>query len=202
MESKVLISRAIQYQKAASDNLFSIFATLQNGGEKMVEETLDQCTWFPESGKKGIVFWYDTCTKTTDSFKQMIDQSYEEAQKYIDSSEVKSQSKEKVVQPAKKTVKKTQVAPVRRRQQAKPKPDAAKTKAAITKETKISKSVPVRTETKSKKAVAKSATAKKAVTKASPSTNSKPAGTIGNTKSAVQAKPATATSTKVSDLKK
>lgn len=188
MENKALISSAIQYQKTASDNMFSILATLQNGGEKMIEETLDKCFWFPETGKEGLVSWYDTCAKTTDSFKQMIDQGYEEAQKFFESFNVEPQTQEKPVNPAAQPIKKAKAAAVRKRQSAKPKP-AGPRKTAAVKKTATSKTAPVATETASKSSAAKPAGASETATSVrSQSADSNKNSTVSKTTAAASAK--------------
>lgn len=147
MENKALMSRAIQYQKAASDNIFSLVATLQNSGEKIVKETLDQYSWLPESSKKGLIDWYDTCTKTTDGLKEMVDRSYEEMEKYLITPEPEQQAAKTTSQ----TVVKTEATP---RTRAPKKPAATKAKPTPVKKT-ATKTAPAKV-TAAKKSTAKS----------------------------------------------
>lgn len=202
MDNKAFISRAIRYQKAASDNMFSILTTLQSGGEKMVEETLNQCTWFPESGRKGLVFWYDTCTQTRSNLKQMIDQSYEEVQKYFDIPEAPAPSVEKTGQSAVSTAKKAAAPAARKKQPAKPKAAASKAKEAEVQN--IAGEKPAQATTQRAKRSTppkKTAATRKTVTRAASTSKTTPAQKVAG-KEGVGAKAAAKTSADVTGAEK
>lgn len=142
MGNRALMSRAIRYQKTASDSIFTIVTTLQSSNEKMMRETLNQYSWLPESSKKGLFFWYDTCNQTTTGLKKMVDRSYEEAQKYFEAPSPEAPS----TKPAAKKPATTKAAPQKKA--------ATKTIAKVSptkKPAASTKSTPAKTATTKKK---------------------------------------------------
>lgn len=81
MQQRETLSKAIRYQKTASDNAFSIISILQNSGEQMLKTTLDQCTWIPEKGRKDYLTWSRNYLQMTEKMKSYIDKGYEEAER-------------------------------------------------------------------------------------------------------------------------
>ncbi len=81
MQQRETLSKAIRYQKAASDNAFSIISIFQTSGEQMLKTTLDQCSWIPEKGKNDYLSWSQNYVQMTEKMKSYIDKGYEEAER-------------------------------------------------------------------------------------------------------------------------
>ena len=65
MENKHFISETIQYQKAASDQVYEMLALYQSNSEAQAQQILDQCDWFPDISKESYLSWSDNYQKTT-----------------------------------------------------------------------------------------------------------------------------------------
>jgi hypothetical protein len=81
MQNQEMLSKAIRYQKAASDNAFNIISIFQKSGEQMLKTTLDQYSWIPEKGKKDYLSWSRNYLQITEKMKAYIDKGYEEAER-------------------------------------------------------------------------------------------------------------------------
>jgi hypothetical protein len=81
MQNQEMLSKAIRYQKAASDNAFNIISAIQKSGEQMLKTTLDQYSWIPEKGKKDYLSWSQNYLQITEKMKAYIDKGYEEAER-------------------------------------------------------------------------------------------------------------------------
>jgi hypothetical protein len=84
MQQWEMLSKAIRYQKAASDNAFSIISIFQNSGERMLRKTLDQYSWIPEKGKKDCLSWSNNYLQVTAKMKAYVDKGYEEAERLFE----------------------------------------------------------------------------------------------------------------------
>jgi hypothetical protein len=81
MQNQEMLSKAIRYQRAASDNAFNIVSIFQKSGEQMLKTTLDQYSWIPEKGKKDYLSWSRNYLQITEKMKAYIDKGYEEAER-------------------------------------------------------------------------------------------------------------------------
>lgn len=84
MEQWEMLSKVIRYQKAVTDNAFSIISIFQNSGEQILKTALDQQSWIPDQEKKDFLSWSNNSLQITTNMKTFFNKSYEEVERFIE----------------------------------------------------------------------------------------------------------------------
>ena len=85
MDQKKLFKQMLDFNKSAFENSFNAMVMLQEQAERAANTILDQATWLPEDGRKGIQQWADSYKKGRDEFKKLIDENYSRVETYFES---------------------------------------------------------------------------------------------------------------------
>ena len=88
MDQKQMFKQVFDFNKAAFDNTFNAMVMLQEQSEKMANAMLEQASWLPEEGRKLVFEWVDAYKKGRETFKKMVDDSYQKVQDYFSSSKM------------------------------------------------------------------------------------------------------------------
>jgi hypothetical protein len=107
MIDKDYYSKALDYQKAATDNAFTILTILQSSTEQIVTKTMDNIPWLSAYGKEGCHIWFNSCKSTTDNLKEAIDKGFTSAESTLVKPAPKTLKKAPVVKAAPATKRKT-----------------------------------------------------------------------------------------------
>lgn len=76
MVDRAVYQKIMRYQKTGVDVFFSIFSTVQQSGQTMVTQALEQSSWIPSYGKKSYTSWMQECAKGIEVMKDFVDQGY------------------------------------------------------------------------------------------------------------------------------
>lgn len=98
-----MVSRAVDYQKTMFDNSFSMMATIQEQGDKMMNLAMERSIFFPDSGKKMYANWTDFSKNNRENCKDYVDNCLERVREFFSTSGSASP-------PAAKAAKKTEKA--------------------------------------------------------------------------------------------
>jgi hypothetical protein len=93
MDNKALYSKAMQYQRVAVKNTFSLLSILQDHGERLFKKSLEQNPWLPEKSKKACHCLADTCFDSSRLFEKIINRNFDDLEKFYRSGE-KQQKKQ------------------------------------------------------------------------------------------------------------
>jgi hypothetical protein len=153
MEQWEMLSKVIRYQKAVTDNAFTIISIFQNSGEQVLKTALDQQSLVPDQGKKVFLSWSNNYLQITTNIKAFFNKSYEEAERFIEQSgKIAQEQKEPPAQQAPPTQQKSSAetsSPELKQKVAVKKPVAARRKSSPKqKEEKPQRKAPVRTSKK------------------------------------------------------
>lgn len=142
MMSKEMLGQALKYQKNASDNVFLFMNVFQNSQKDILQKTLEQMSWLPSTGRDGYMSFASNCLKATENMKSMVDKSFVEMEKYLDTQLGETFAKEvvkKTSTPVKKAAKPAAKKTTPARKKTPVKTTAATKKAATTKTTAATK---------------------------------------------------------------
>ena len=87
MDQKQLFKQMLDFQKTSFDNSFNAMTTLQEQGEKIVNNFLDQAVWLPEEGKKAVHNWLNAYKEGREKFKDAIEENFKKVEKYFSESD-------------------------------------------------------------------------------------------------------------------
>ncbi len=83
MDQKHMFKQMFDFNKATFDTTFNAMVMLQEQAEKMASTILEQATWLPADGRKVITDWLDAYKKGRETFKRMIDESFQKVEEYF-----------------------------------------------------------------------------------------------------------------------
>jgi hypothetical protein len=92
MENKIIAKRILDFQKSTFDSTFNSLTILQQQMEKMVQNFVQKSAWFPTEGKVAFNEWGNICDKGRCDFKETIDNSFKQWEKYFAPGEGESAS--------------------------------------------------------------------------------------------------------------
>jgi hypothetical protein len=133
MDNTAFISKAIRYQKTASDQVFQLMSFYQSSSEQLLQKTLEQITWLPGISKESCLSWSSSYQESTNRLKDMVDTGFEQVEQvftfpmFKDSTEKKSQPSGQAAAPSQKTVSRRKTKPKTSVEMARP--SKAKTSA-------------------------------------------------------------------------
>jgi hypothetical protein len=81
MDQKQLFKQMIEFNQTTFKNIFNATVLVQDQFEKVANAALDQIPGLPAEGRKSIEHWADVFKDGRNSFKQQIDNSFEQAEK-------------------------------------------------------------------------------------------------------------------------
>ena len=81
MDQKQLFKQMIEFNQATFNNIFNATVLVQDQFERVAKAALDQIPGLPAEGRKTIENWADVFKDGRNSFKQQIDNSFEQAEK-------------------------------------------------------------------------------------------------------------------------
>ena len=81
MDQKQLLKQMIEFNQATFNNIFNATVLVQDQFERVAKAALDQISGLPAEGRKTIENWADVFKDGRNSFKQHIDNSFEQAEK-------------------------------------------------------------------------------------------------------------------------
>jgi uncharacterized protein Yka (UPF0111/DUF47 family) len=83
MDQKQMLKQMIDFNQATFNNTFNAMTLLQDQFEHVAKTVLEQATWLPAEGRKAIENWTETYKTARQSFKQQIDDSYKQVEKFF-----------------------------------------------------------------------------------------------------------------------
>jgi hypothetical protein len=81
MDQKQLFKQMIEFNQTTFNNIFNATVLVQDQFERVANTALDQIPGLPAEGRKAIENWADVFKDGRNSFKQQIDNSFEQAEK-------------------------------------------------------------------------------------------------------------------------
>jgi hypothetical protein len=81
MDQKQLLKQMIEFNLTTFNNIFNATVLVQDQFERVAKAALDQIPGLPAEGRKTIENWADVFKDGRNSFKQQIDNSFEQAEK-------------------------------------------------------------------------------------------------------------------------
>jgi hypothetical protein len=85
MDQKQLLKQMIEFNQAAFNNTFNAMVTLQEQFERVANTVLEQATWLPAEGRNAIENWVNSFKTGRDNYKQYMDDSYQQVEKFFQS---------------------------------------------------------------------------------------------------------------------
>lgn len=172
MYNSAFISKAIGYQKTATDQMFALMSQYQSNTEELLQKTLDQCTWLPGISKESYLRWSASYLESTQYLKGMVDTGFEQVEQVFaspvikDTTEKKPQASGQNAAPSQKAASRKKTRPQPKKTVSKATPSKAKApvqKAQASKSASTAasaESVPKTTPAKGKTSAAKSPASK------------------------------------------
>lgn len=81
MDQKKIFKQMIELNQTTFDNLFNVTVLVQDQFERVANAALDQIPGIPAEGRKSIENWAEIFKYGRNSFKQQIDNNFEQAEK-------------------------------------------------------------------------------------------------------------------------
>jgi hypothetical protein len=81
MDQKQLLKQMIEFNQATFNNIFNATVLVQDQFERVAKAALDQIPGLPAEGRKTVENWADVFKDGRNSFKQQIDNGFEQAEK-------------------------------------------------------------------------------------------------------------------------
>lgn len=83
MEQKQVLRQIFEFNQSTFNNTFEAMVLLQDQFEKIANTALDQIPGLPAEGRKAIENWAEVFKNGRQSFKQQMDNSFEQAEKLM-----------------------------------------------------------------------------------------------------------------------
>lgn len=81
---KKIVKQMIIFNKAAFDNAFSVFSSLQAQTERMFNVYLEKTSDFPEEGKKAMNEWIEVFNKGTRDYQNAVHESFKKVDDFFE----------------------------------------------------------------------------------------------------------------------
>jgi hypothetical protein len=101
MNTNRAFAQAVDYQKTLVDNSFSLFASLQEQGQKWVDQALESNSLVPESGREIYTQWVDYVKQNNEICKSYVESSLDRVRDMF--AEEKAKPAPPKAKPAKKS---------------------------------------------------------------------------------------------------
>jgi hypothetical protein len=83
MDQKKVLKQMIELNQTTFDNIFNVTVLVQDQFERVANTALDQIPGLPAEGRKSIENWADIFKFSRNSFKQQMDNNFEQAEKLL-----------------------------------------------------------------------------------------------------------------------
>ncbi len=83
MDQKQLFKQMIELNQTTFDNIFNATVLVQDQFERVANAALDQTPAWPAEGRKSIENWADVFKYGRNSFKQQMDNMFEQAHRLL-----------------------------------------------------------------------------------------------------------------------
>lgn len=83
MEQKQVLRQIFEFNQSTFNNAFEAMVLVQDQFEKIATTALDQIPGMPAQGRKAIDNWAEVFKNGRQSFKQQMDNSFEQAEKLM-----------------------------------------------------------------------------------------------------------------------
>ena len=83
MDQKQILKQMLEFNQTAFNNTFNAMTALQGQFEQVAKTVLEQATWLPAEGRKAIENYTETYKSACQTFKQKIDDSYKQVEKFF-----------------------------------------------------------------------------------------------------------------------
>jgi hypothetical protein len=81
MDQKKMFKQMIELTQTTFDNIYNVTVLAQDQFERVANTALDQIPGLPAEGRKSIENWADAFKYSRNSFKQQMDNGFEQAEK-------------------------------------------------------------------------------------------------------------------------
>lgn len=83
MDQKKIFKQMIELNQTTFNNIFNVTVLVQDQFEKVANAALDQIPGMPVEGRKSIENWAEIFKYGRNSFKQQMDNNFEQAEKFF-----------------------------------------------------------------------------------------------------------------------
>lgn len=83
MDQKQMLKQMIDFNKATFENAFTTMTMVQDQLERSTSMMLEQATWLPKEGRKALDEWVKAYKKGRESFKNTVDESFKNVEKFF-----------------------------------------------------------------------------------------------------------------------
>ena len=83
MDQKQILKQMLEFNQIAFNNAFNAMTLLQDQFERVAKTALEQATWLPAEGRKAIENGTETYKSACQTFKQQVDDSYKQVEKFF-----------------------------------------------------------------------------------------------------------------------
>ena len=83
MDQKQIFKQMLEFNQTAFNNTFNAITLLQGQFEQATKTVLEQADWLPAEGRKAIENWTETYKSACQTFKQQVDDSYKQVEKFF-----------------------------------------------------------------------------------------------------------------------
>ena len=91
MEQLNMAKQMMAFQKAAYDNYLNVLDTVYEQGQKIIDMSIDQTTWWlPQEGKKAMTGWLGQLNEARTGFLQAADENVKRFQSMFAAEETPS----------------------------------------------------------------------------------------------------------------
>jgi len=83
MYNTKMFTQAIEYQKALFDNSFAAVSTLQDHGQRMMNQAFEKSPILPDDGKKMVSSWIGFAKQNRENCKEYVDTSFDKIKDFF-----------------------------------------------------------------------------------------------------------------------
>ncbi len=83
MEQKQMLKQMLEFNQTAFNNAFNAMTALQGQFEQVAKTVLEQANQLPAEARQAIENWTETYKSACQTFKQKIDDSYQQVEKFF-----------------------------------------------------------------------------------------------------------------------
>ncbi|MCP4744648.1 MAG: hypothetical protein GY874_00675 [Desulfobacteraceae bacterium] len=83
MDQKILLKQMLDFNQTSFNNTFNAMTLVQDQFENIAKTVLEQANWLPAEGRKAIENWVETFKNGRKNFKQQVEDSYSQVEKFF-----------------------------------------------------------------------------------------------------------------------
>ncbi len=88
-----IMKQMIEFNKTAFENTFKAMSLVQDQTEEMLLSFMEKSPWILPEGKKILKEWLETCKKSRDEYRKIVNEGFKKVEEIFSKSQEKAKKK-------------------------------------------------------------------------------------------------------------